>query len=1273
MHLRTRDERGSMLIVALGILTLLSVLALTFVSIMRLEQNASKNYVEAVKARLIAEGGLEHTMAQLKVTVSGESFSDPDADWIYANGNYWLPLEKSSALRKGDPDDLNPGATDEIRASFAGTLGQSYAGGDDRYKVKVIDTQTQFNLNSNYEVIDGLDQTYIRFLDALGVAIANRTESAPGLPVGRNPIQFATYPKGSPNAWRGGEAIYRFRQSREGKKFNTKTELLEVLENEDDYILVRDYVTTRSWFDPKTVTARSQTLQGASGNPQTTKAWSDVTKQDRRSPVNVNLATPEIIAANLAGIAARGIFTYTGDFSTRDQRLQRIDEGTTFEFGNAKEETAYGVTPVLVYFDPFGFQPGQQPNDPPAIHGAELVARMIHQRIHGTGGSSTVGSGPFKTFAEWEDWVDRAITDGLIQNTRDPDTGDYVFPRPDTARLFHLNESLLTANPSEADIRGHPRFKAWFYDAVRSMLKANFNPNARLSGWNPNATTYMPVDKGGLLYFVDPNNPASTKARHQTNEWCFSSKGIFEIISLGEVLGPPPADVTKGTEKVLFAQAKVRGILQLYDTITHTTQRDFERNAKEFELERGAIASYPVPKIYWDPRALSPPLGSADVDQDLDEGGDDERLHGSELDGFLEVSTVAEPGDTKWVEMGQPTFELLLQDRRVEDPTTGDPLHRDSLMADRSGGSGGGANVLHNQNPGFPMQGRISNAWGWPFGDATAGVSAPTRSSTEQESWRWDILTPDGYLNSEVRKTLLWYRANDINSRNLPANGRPDGRLRGESQDQLTDGGNVAPTPRGGVEFWYKPEFDWSVRTTRGPGSQILNNGGQQVPDGRYCGLMAVSHVMPNPTGVQGGGSNQPGSWTRGTQMFMTRNTSGEIRVTRLFYEVVGPTGHPQEEPLVRDPHTGNPIKFTEYFNKAATDFAYVWPPAELLSVAGTPFERIRWARNDYWVPYQELRDWRANEWHHIAVYWDDYADTGNIKLWLDGLPVTNLIPRTPPLGDRYEPFFADPSGGPLPIAYSDYEAQTGSPPPVSLLDGKLPSFVRLNQLTGPSTPPSGQTQAQYEEGLWPKDQVVVGAIRRDQAVMGGLFKHDKDAVLPANGTIDDFRFYDGTQAGPSTNRPTQRYEFEGNYTNEFDLSPYFPLNVDEIELSGISFTSYLPPYFADEEYRGTNNGSVELVVEIRRSDGSIEALPTWTTTFQSLVDDCSFQFMDAVGQPVTLRRGDQLVYMLNLLPATKQTGSFTGQAVMSPTVDAVDLVYNLPNARVLLKERVNN
>src|SRR5204863_5213617 len=68
-------QRGSMLIVALGILTLMSLLAVTFVILMNLERSAAANYVDAVKAKLIAEAGIQRIVQDIHRLASKPIFN----------------------------------------------------------------------------------------------------------------------------------------------------------------------------------------------------------------------------------------------------------------------------------------------------------------------------------------------------------------------------------------------------------------------------------------------------------------------------------------------------------------------------------------------------------------------------------------------------------------------------------------------------------------------------------------------------------------------------------------------------------------------------------------------------------------------------------------------------------------------------------------------------------------------------------------------------------------------------------------------------------------------------------------------------------------------------------------------------------------------------------------------------------------------------------------------------------------------------------------------
>ena len=92
-------------------------------------------------------------------------------------------------------------------------------------------------------------------------------------------------------------------------------------------------------------------------------------------------------------------------------------------------------------------------------------------------------------------------------------------------------------------------------DQQKSVLKANFNPNCLLNKFNPDSHIYKPVDKSDLAVY--------------STEFCFSSMGYYEIISLGIVSSIGPSD------KNILASKKVRGMIKIYDVYKETTQKDF--------------------------------------------------------------------------------------------------------------------------------------------------------------------------------------------------------------------------------------------------------------------------------------------------------------------------------------------------------------------------------------------------------------------------------------------------------------------------------------------------------------------------------------------------------------------------------------------------------------------------------------------------------------------------------------------------------------------------
>lgn len=1357
-----RRDRGSMLVIALGVLALLSILAVTFVSLMKLELLASKNYVDGVKARLIAEGGMEEAITELKSRGGLDGITNINDDWVFANGDYSLPLEDAK-VRNGA---ALVGGDRLLRTSYDGNLGGSYTKKGDRYKIQVIDAQAQFNLNN---VFDGLTldpaqrevNLYTRALRVLGEAIRQLDPRAKNV----DPIARAAFPRNAPKFF-GADAILAFRQTLDSKQFSSKYQLTEIMASEEDYKILRPYVTTKSWMDTQAVSARNHDIGSLRNGVFFSKEpFTDVIQvppnpgdlPQQRAPINVNLASLQVLTSNLAGLAGRSTFFYYGDRS-KTNILQAIDNGTKYSFSGTggmtvQEELEYSITPVNVYFDPMGYKAptgattGGAPA-PPMIEGALAIARLIDTRRRqapptgSTSGPPVVNQGPFKSHADFERWVDQTLNDQFFTNTKNKDNSP-AFPLPNTVKILNIDDTPLKGIPDDNAIRAHPRFRPWFFDCLRSIIKANFNPNGRVSMQNPNQAIAMEVDKGNLLYFSNPTQPTAAKFNVQTCEWSFGSKGIFEIISLGEVLNANPKVAGELDEKNPIAQAKILTVIQIFDQVSHTSQRDFERNGDAvshkrpnsssgtgggyggFGDEKGqvhgkglghraGVISYPYPKQFWDPRVGG--WGSKGSPSDADRnlalwtGGPEEGWHAHDTEGHLEIAPRIQTKDlnTNVIDMGLLMFQLLFQDRHVR--VVGNVSKQnpsDSFCPDISN------TEVQNTNPGIgaPWEGftstkfatpepfRARNQAPRPDGLASPAAVAGIYSGVDEAKLDFMynlMMTPDGYYSNALRNLPLYYRASDRNSGPAGAIAANEFAEQGESVPNIATGGanwkggNIEATPTGGVEFWYKPDFDWYLRqkTFGAPGADpsmsYISGAGGDLVDDRFCGFIVTCHNVVNKDVSQANWSKATNDKkpraTRGIEAHVMRDTSGDLRVTRIYFEVCGQAGN--ELPFVSDikPVTGGPdpaafIRLGRpglagtYMELATSKPEYTWPPYEFQTIPA-PWSAIKYARVDSWIPVTEFKGWRAHEWHHIAVRWDDRGTIGkggkeSVEFWLDGKekqPVTRQLPT---------------GGGPY-QAVINTQAQPIAPPapPATTVDttGKTqpaPPFCRLNE------DPSGNDQS---EGKWPRDHIQVGGIARRQATQGGLYKFNQKPDLPANGTVDDVQFWQGGSR-PSADLPTlpDRYEEKGVWTNEFDLSSRFFPGSDFLDLGNIQFTAYLPTYYGDARAPG-GAGRVRVSFKIIRQDLSeITVTPNppandgWIRELTDNSGLAGFKLLDANGTPAAVSRTDRLVYIVELFPGCLQGASLgdDGFSCASPAFDDITLVYFLPTARVLLKERM--
>ena len=105
MSNRKPNRRGAVLIVVLGVLVVLALLATTFASLQSLERSVARNYLDDVRAKLLAESGMQFAMSRIKETMAKGFFSSGGSLEMNFNGN---DLNENGVIDGGEPDPTYP-------------------------------------------------------------------------------------------------------------------------------------------------------------------------------------------------------------------------------------------------------------------------------------------------------------------------------------------------------------------------------------------------------------------------------------------------------------------------------------------------------------------------------------------------------------------------------------------------------------------------------------------------------------------------------------------------------------------------------------------------------------------------------------------------------------------------------------------------------------------------------------------------------------------------------------------------------------------------------------------------------------------------------------------------------------------------------------------------------------------------------------------------------------------------------------------------------------
>ena len=265
-------RRGAVLLVSISVLVVLALLATVFASMAEIERSISRNYVDDIRARMLAESGIQEAVSRLQESMDrGEDLNnnnvlDPGED---KNGNgrldkswpdvttWWYHGEDrnaNSVLDAGEDrdadgklDTLDCKLEDALRPSFAmidpgGPAGQarrifiqeptgsrptsvcgalsvsSYGRNADQYLLKIVDTSSQIYLND-------LNPNLERILNSLSVNLGGPPNLGTQIVTGRPPVGYKS-------------------------KYDLLTRRVI---SQTEFDRIRDYVTSFAWVDPNVV------------------------------------------------------------------------------------------------------------------------------------------------------------------------------------------------------------------------------------------------------------------------------------------------------------------------------------------------------------------------------------------------------------------------------------------------------------------------------------------------------------------------------------------------------------------------------------------------------------------------------------------------------------------------------------------------------------------------------------------------------------------------------------------------------------------------------------------------------------------------------------------------------------------------------------------------------------------------------------------------------------------------------------------------------------
>ncbi|MFC1587526.1 PilX N-terminal domain-containing pilus assembly protein, partial [Planctomycetota bacterium] len=558
MLLCRRKPVGIILIVVLGVLALMSILAITFVSMTRLERSISRNYVDRTRAIMTAESGIEYAIKRIANFRGGVLTPREFETLQYQDGDY------SRQLKDADkPSFQIPGKP------YSSVVSPTYTPEGDRFKLKVADLSSRINLNdSNFKLnLPPTDPHYGR--RRLSTMIGYLCE-----------LLFASS-MGDGIGYSIANAIEMAKDKLPAGCFTSLGEVKKVLIEdagftESEWAIFQQYFTVHGCQDTTVLRPSFEVNISVPASAAPAPLYEDggadlylymdmQTKNfatDKRSPININTAPKETIEMLFALVS--GWFVKEGPAENLSnghygEWVSVHFGGVPFQYYYQDENKSWTVLNVKTFSwetcqlgkrNSFGVITRTIDFSNPAVSGydnsrmpaiADIVWNRIHHHLDLNGDDDyddPMENDQPKQFATWDEFHD------FIKTVFAPDPDD-------GSSLLLPDDAALDIDPV-LDEEKRLWWRNYYFEIYSDQFLANFNPNSQLNDYNPNLSIYRHIDKSQLATY--------------TTELCFEPTGCFEIQSLGEITG---------TDGTVLAGSQINTIVEVFEFFRRTTQAQF--------------------------------------------------------------------------------------------------------------------------------------------------------------------------------------------------------------------------------------------------------------------------------------------------------------------------------------------------------------------------------------------------------------------------------------------------------------------------------------------------------------------------------------------------------------------------------------------------------------------------------------------------------------------------------------------------------------------------